>query len=161
MKWIVESPTHLRQLPEMEFPNMGDSTALEYLVALNEWQIKLASMPTIPRGDNGVWSIGGVIDDKDFEIIKNVVSKGTCPYCGGHDIIMFSADDDMCNECGKWFPAVGEKAIVEKVAIPKQQPEKEENEDVLWEEAKIIVKENYTHWATIQKLKQQFSIKRR
>lgn len=30
----------------------------------------------------------------------------TCPYCKGHKVIMFDADNDLCQYCGKWFPAV-------------------------------------------------------
>lgn len=29
-----------------------------------------------------------------------------CPYCGCRDVIMFTSDDDACNGCGKYFPAV-------------------------------------------------------
>lgn len=29
-----------------------------------------------------------------------------CPECGDTDVITFDADNDKCNSCGKWFPAV-------------------------------------------------------
>ncbi len=32
----------------------------------------------------------------------------TCPYCGSHKIIMFTSDDDLCEKCEKWFPALAE-----------------------------------------------------
>ncbi len=35
-----------------------------------------------------------------------------CPECGGTKVIMFSPDDDLCQECGKWFPAVKEEKEV-------------------------------------------------
>lgn len=31
------------------------------------------------------------------------VPEGTCPYCGSKNVILFSADDDLCNDCGKNF----------------------------------------------------------
>ena len=30
----------------------------------------------------------------------------TCPKCGSKRVIMFDADNDLCQNCGKWFPAV-------------------------------------------------------
>lgn len=27
----------------------------------------------------------------------------TCPHCGSHNVVMFTADDDICRKCGKWF----------------------------------------------------------
>ena len=35
-----------------------------------------------------------------------------CPECGSRKVIMFTADDDLCEKCGKWFPAVGEEKCV-------------------------------------------------
>jgi DNA-directed RNA polymerase subunit RPC12/RpoP len=26
-----------------------------------------------------------------------------CPYCGSRRIIVFTADDDICQDCNKWF----------------------------------------------------------
>lgn len=31
-----------------------------------------------------------------------------CPKCGSTRVITFTADDDICEKCGKWFPAVAE-----------------------------------------------------
>lgn len=31
--------------------------------------------------------------------------KVRCPYCGSTKVIMFDADNDMCNKCGKYFPS--------------------------------------------------------
>lgn len=33
-------------------------------------------------------------------------SKKHCPFCNSTKVIMFTADDDMCQKCGKNFPAV-------------------------------------------------------
>jgi ribosomal protein L37AE/L43A len=30
-----------------------------------------------------------------------------CPKCGSHKVTMFTSDDDICGDCGKYFPAVG------------------------------------------------------
>jgi hypothetical protein len=30
-----------------------------------------------------------------------------CPKCGSDKIIMFDSDNDYCEKCKKWFPAVG------------------------------------------------------
>jgi hypothetical protein len=27
-----------------------------------------------------------------------------CPYCHSAEVIMFDADNDICNKCGKYFP---------------------------------------------------------
>ena len=32
-----------------------------------------------------------------------------CPYCDSTKVIMFTADDDLCESCGKYFPAVSAK----------------------------------------------------
>lgn len=32
----------------------------------------------------------------------------TCPLCGGNKVKVFTADDDICGDCNKWFPAVAE-----------------------------------------------------
>lgn len=120
MKWIVESPTHLRQLPEMKFPNMGDSTALEYLVALNEWQIKLASMPTIPRGDKNTWSIGDVLDDKGHDMGANgivawIKVDHVVPVKLGGGACWLSNYQLLCHDChvGKTNTDFGWKAKIE------------------------------------------------
>lgn len=31
-----------------------------------------------------------------------------CPKCGSKKVIIFDADNDLCQDCGKWFPAVQE-----------------------------------------------------
>lgn len=31
-------------------------------------------------------------------------SKRECPYCGSVRIMMFDADNDICNKCGRYFP---------------------------------------------------------
>ena len=31
-----------------------------------------------------------------------------CPLCGDTDVIIFDSDNDLCNGCKKWFPAVAE-----------------------------------------------------
>ena len=45
----------------------------------------------------------------------------TCPKCGSHDVTMFDADNDICQKCEEWFPAVADikpqwKTICEKCA---------------------------------------------
>jgi hypothetical protein len=45
-----------------------------------------------------------------------------CPKCGSNKVIMFDADNDLCEKCQKWFPAVKDikpewKTICEKCAI--------------------------------------------
>ena len=35
-----------------------------------------------------------------------------CPECGSHKVIMFDSDNDLCEKCGQWFPAVGEEKCV-------------------------------------------------
>ncbi len=34
-----------------------------------------------------------------------------CPKCGSHAVTMFTSDDDICGDCGKYFPAVGAKDL--------------------------------------------------
>lgn len=29
-----------------------------------------------------------------------------CPECGSHDVHIFDSDDDICNNCKKYFPVV-------------------------------------------------------
>ncbi len=31
-----------------------------------------------------------------------------CPECGSTRVIMFDSDNDLCEKCRKWFPAVGD-----------------------------------------------------
>ena len=31
-----------------------------------------------------------------------------CPKCGSTDVIMFTADDDICQKCRAWFPAIAD-----------------------------------------------------
>ena len=35
-----------------------------------------------------------------------------CPKCGDTDVIMFDADNDKCNDCGEWFPAIADTPTV-------------------------------------------------
>jgi len=35
-----------------------------------------------------------------------------CPECGSNKVIMFDSNNDMCEKCGKWFPAVAEVKCV-------------------------------------------------
>jgi hypothetical protein len=35
-----------------------------------------------------------------------------CPNCGDTNVIVFDADNDICRDCGKWFPAVADKKTV-------------------------------------------------
>ena len=35
-----------------------------------------------------------------------------CPKCGDNDVIIFDSDNDLCNGCGKWFPAVEDQKTV-------------------------------------------------
>jgi hypothetical protein len=30
--------------------------------------------------------------------------KAACPYCGSKKVIAFDADNDICQDCNKWFP---------------------------------------------------------
>jgi len=31
-----------------------------------------------------------------------------CPECGSNNIIVFDSDNDLCEDCDKWFPMVAE-----------------------------------------------------
>lgn len=31
-----------------------------------------------------------------------------CPKCGSNKVIMFDSDNDLCEKCGKWFPAIAD-----------------------------------------------------
>lgn len=31
-----------------------------------------------------------------------------CPLCGDSNVVVFDSNNDLCNGCGKWFPAVAE-----------------------------------------------------
>lgn len=175
MKWIVESPTHLRQLPEMEEPEMPpyrpygmDDEEYHYETIAAEIKIMdyyglLASMPTIPRGDNGVWSIGDVkIEGVDFEVVDKIDDhnlieayglvtrywthergKYGCSECCNGDrcdedcIAKYKGNRKNCPHCkGKgWIPETDAKQI--SVAIPKQQPEKEESERFVFSEDEL------------------------
>jgi hypothetical protein len=33
-----------------------------------------------------------------------VGKKKVCPYCNSTDIIMFDADNDICNKCRRYYP---------------------------------------------------------
>ncbi len=35
-----------------------------------------------------------------------------CPECCSNKVIVFDSDNDMCEDCGKWFPAVEEQEEV-------------------------------------------------
>ncbi len=37
-----------------------------------------------------------------------------CPKCGSHNVIHFDADNDLCQTCREWFPAVGYETCHEK-----------------------------------------------
>ena len=43
-----------------------------------------------------------------------------CPKCGSHKVIIFDADNDLCQDCGKWFPAVAEVATVKSVGHARE-----------------------------------------
>lgn len=36
--------------------------------------------------------------------LKDKEHEGICPYCGSTNVVMFDADNDICNKCGKYFP---------------------------------------------------------
>lgn len=31
-----------------------------------------------------------------------------CPECGSNNVMIFDADNDICDSCKKWFPAVAD-----------------------------------------------------
>ena len=33
----------------------------------------------------------------------------TCPKCGSHKVIIFDSDNDYCEKCKRWFPAVADE----------------------------------------------------
>jgi len=35
-----------------------------------------------------------------------------CPICQGTEVIVFDADNDFCQHCKKWFPAVADIPLV-------------------------------------------------
>jgi hypothetical protein len=41
----------------------------------------------------------------------------TCPKCGSHKIIYFDSDNDMCESCKEWFPALGENEPLENCTL--------------------------------------------
>jgi len=46
--------------------------------------------------------------EKEFMVSQSTTIKKskvkTCHECGNHDVIMFDADNDICNKCNSWFP---------------------------------------------------------
>ena len=40
-----------------------------------------------------------------------------CPKCGSTKVIYFDSDNDMCESCKEWFPAVGEIPVLSKEKI--------------------------------------------
>jgi len=46
----------------------------------------------------------------------------TCPECGSHNVIMFDSDNDFCNQCDNWFPAVKEIPDgIDRIAAERQR----------------------------------------
>jgi len=43
---------------------------------------------------------------KIFAIHDTNNAKRTCPRCGSDKVIIFTADEDLCQKCGKSFPGV-------------------------------------------------------
>lgn len=37
---------------------------------------------------------------------KKIKKEKVCPHCGSGKVVMFDADNDLCQKCGKWFPAI-------------------------------------------------------
>lgn len=35
----------------------------------------------------------------------------TCPHCNSHNISIFDADNDICRDCGEYFPAVKNQCL--------------------------------------------------
>ncbi|MHC1598876.1 MAG: hypothetical protein ACXQT0_04780 [Candidatus Methanofastidiosia archaeon] len=38
----------------------------------------------------------------------------TCPHCKGHKVTIFDSDNDWCETCRKWFPAVAHEKCHKK-----------------------------------------------
>ena len=36
-------------------------------------------------------------------MLSKLDPKKKCPFCNSTNVIMFTSDDDMCNDCGKSF----------------------------------------------------------
>lgn len=142
MKWIVESPTHLRQLPEMDKPRFNHVDCIGCRYEWNAYNKALASMPTIIRGDKNTWSIGDVLDEGvDFEVRNRY---GIPP--GGFVAIPVAQPEKEESEDEIWNSAV---AIIAAADICKTTNPGDNDGINNWKEK------------TIKKLKQQFSIKRR
>ena len=84
------------------------------------WSNKAANLirTVLPVSDTGD------IDGIDFDLTKGKAKKlaeklagilgykiepilvKICPECGSRKVTMFTSDDDMCGDCGKYFPAI-------------------------------------------------------
>ncbi len=52
--------------------------------------------------DRRTWNgMSKIIVDYLAEHADVVKAKQTCANCGSNDVIMFTADDDICNNCGR------------------------------------------------------------
>ncbi len=36
----------------------------------------------------------------------------TCPKCSSHNVIIFDSNNDLCQKCEKWFPALAEEKCI-------------------------------------------------
>ena len=41
----------------------------------------------------------------------------TCPECGSHNVIMFDSDNDTCEVCNEWFPAVEDVSTIQITCV--------------------------------------------
>lgn len=82
-------------------------------VAFSEWMDKERNKKRGLWEDLTIWSSENACQ-KMYKLFNPsgqapqlAVDKKICPLCGSDKVVMFDSDNDLCQTCKKWFPAVG------------------------------------------------------